>query len=89
MQDVLAVNLKTKQVRLLTEQPQTPDNAEAFVMMAVIRLGVEEEFFVAVEAGTYREDETYRGQKVPRRVGTRHTVDQDISKEEHRALPND
>ena len=64
MQDVLAVNLKTLTVRLLTEQPKTPDNAEAVVMMAVMRRGVEEEFFVTVEAGTYREGETYQGKKV-------------------------
>ena len=60
--DVVAVNIKTKLVRLLARD-ETQANAEAVVLMAVRRRGVDEEFFVAVEAGTYQEGESWVGQR--------------------------
>lgn len=49
--DVVAVNLNTKAERLIAEA-KTEKNAEAIVMMAVMRRGVEEEFFKIVPRGT-------------------------------------
>jgi len=44
---VLAVNIKTGEERVLAEG-KTEANAEAIVSMAVMRRGVEEEFYKAV-----------------------------------------
>jgi hypothetical protein len=49
--DVVAVDLKTKAVRVM-DRNLTLENAEAYVSMAVMRRGVDEEFFKAVPAGT-------------------------------------
>lgn len=57
--DVLAVNFSTAIIRLLAEQ-KTYRNAEAIVSMAVMRRGVEEEFFVKVKSGTYKEGDTWK-----------------------------
>lgn len=48
--DVVAVDLKTGAVRVMARD-KTEANAEAFVTMAVIRRGVEDEIFKAVPAG--------------------------------------
>lgn len=56
--DVVAVDLKTYKVRFMA-QGKTERNAEAVVTMAVMRRGVEDEFFVKVPAGTYAEGDTY------------------------------
>lgn len=42
--NVIAINIKTRGRRILAEL-KTEDNAKAIVEMAVIRRGVEEEFF--------------------------------------------
>jgi hypothetical protein len=42
---VYAVNIKTGERRLM-DKDKTERNAEAFIKMAVIRRGVEEEFYV-------------------------------------------
>ena len=60
MKDVLAVNIDTRRVRLLAES-KDERNAEAIINMAVMRRGVEEEFYVAVPAGTYTEGMLWRG----------------------------
>ena len=45
--DVVAVNIKTGATRLIAEDKTLP-NAEAVVKMAVLRLGVETEFYKVV-----------------------------------------
>lgn len=57
--DVVAVDHTTKSVRFMA-QGKTLDNAEAIVSMAVMRRGLEEEFFVEVPAGTYKEGDAWR-----------------------------
>lgn len=49
--DVVAVNLTTGAARHL-DTGKTERNAEAIVSMAVMRRGVDEEFFKTVPAGT-------------------------------------
>lgn len=56
--DVLAVNLTTRKVRLMAQDKNERD-AEAIVEMAVIRRGVEEEFYTTVPAGKYAEGDKY------------------------------
>lgn len=58
--DVVAVSQKTSKVRLIGEN-KTKENAEAIETMAVIRRGVDEEFFATVPAGMYKEGDKYRG----------------------------
>lgn len=48
--DVVAVNIKTLAERFL-DRNRTKEDAEAIVKIAVIRRGVEEEFFRTVPAG--------------------------------------
>lgn len=54
MFDVIAVNMKTHKVRLLGEN-KTERNADAIEMMAIARLGCDEEFFTKVAAGKYKD----------------------------------
>lgn len=56
--DVVAVNIKTTKVRLMAEN-KTERNAEAIVNMAIMRRGVEEEFFTEVPGGKYKEGDLY------------------------------
>lgn len=56
--DVIAVNLTTHKIRMFGEN-KTLDNAEAIVAMAVMRRGVDEEFYKEVPAGKYKEGDTY------------------------------
>lgn len=56
--DVVAVGLETNKVRLIAEN-KSERNAEAIVMMAVGRRGVEEEFFSEVPHGKYKEGDTW------------------------------
>jgi len=64
MRDVLAVDIKTGIVRFLdTNKDQR--NAEAVIKFAVYRLGVDEEFYVDVKAGSYKEGEKWEGEKTP------------------------
>lgn len=58
--DVIAVGLTSGKVRLIAEG-KTKRNAEAIVSMAVMRRGVEEEFFAEVEAGIYKEGDIWKG----------------------------
>lgn len=59
MFDVVAVNVTTRKVRLIAEN-KTERNAEAIVMMAVGRRGVEEEFFTECAHGEYKEGDKWR-----------------------------
>ena len=56
--DVLAVSMKTHHVTLMGEG-KTVRDAEAIETMAVIRRGVEDEFFVTVEAGKYKDGDEW------------------------------
>jgi hypothetical protein len=59
--DVVAVNMDASTIRFLA-RGKTEGNAEAVVNMAVMRRGVDEEFYAAVPAGMYAQDgETWRG----------------------------
>jgi len=58
--DVLAVNKATSKVRFLALD-KTEKNAEAVVIMAVMRRGVDDEFYTEVKAGTYKEGDIYHG----------------------------
>jgi hypothetical protein len=60
MYDVVAVNIQTGRVRLMAES-KDHDNAEAIVTMAVMRRGVEEEFYSKVPAGAYHEGDEWTG----------------------------
>lgn len=58
MYDVVAVNMDTNKVRFM-EQNKTLPNAEAIVNMAVMRRGVDEEFYAPVIAGSHKEGDEY------------------------------
>lgn len=58
MFDVLAVNMETHKVRIMAEN-KTERNAEAIENMAVMRRGVDEEFFVTVPHGKYKEGDEW------------------------------
>ena len=60
MFDVVAVNIKTGIVRLMAQSKSQP-NAEAIVKMAVMRRGVEDEFFADVPQGKYKEGDKWEG----------------------------
>lgn len=62
MFDVIAVSIKTGKVRLMAEN-KSERNADAIVMMAVARRGVDEEFFTEVPAGKFKDGDTYTKQK--------------------------
>jgi hypothetical protein len=49
--DVIATDIRTRASRVL-DRDMTYEDAEAYVRMAVMRRGVEEEFFSAVPAGS-------------------------------------
>ena len=52
--DVIAVDLSTKKIRFMA-QGKTERNAEAIETIAVMRRGVDVEFFTTVPAGKYKE----------------------------------
>lgn len=58
--DVVAVNLTTKRVRLLATE-KTLENAGAIVTMAILRRGVEDEFFVGAPVGKYKDGDEWTG----------------------------
>lgn len=57
--DVVAVNIESRKVRLMAEN-KTERNADAIERMAVMRRGVEEEFFATVEHGKYKEGDIWQ-----------------------------
>lgn len=61
MYDVIAVNLQTKIVHRLRSDVNNYDEAEAQMKLAVMRRGVEGEFFAVVEAGAYLDGEIFIG----------------------------
>ncbi len=60
--DVVAVNIDHSTVRLLGTN-KTKENAEAVVKMAIMRRGVETEFYSEVPSGTYKEGDVWRGNR--------------------------
>lgn len=58
--DVVAVNLETGKVRFMAKNKNEND-AEAIVKIAVMRRGVDEEFFSAVPAGKYSDGDKWDG----------------------------
>ncbi|MDZ4346124.1 MAG: hypothetical protein U1E51_27240 [Candidatus Binatia bacterium] len=62
--DVIAVNFNTMRVRLFSRN-RNSKNAEAIINMAVIRRGVDEEFYTEVVAGKYQEGDEYKGKGEP------------------------
>jgi hypothetical protein len=58
MYDVIAVDKQTHKVRMLAEA-KTERNADAIEMMAVARLGCNEEFFVKALAGEYKDGDVW------------------------------
>lgn len=58
MYDVIAVDMCTHKVRMLGEN-KTLSNADAIEMMAIDRLGCDEEFFARVPAGKYKEGDEW------------------------------
>jgi len=58
MFDVVAVNIDSSRVRIIAEG-KTEKNAESIVNMAVIRRGCDEEFFVTVPSGRYKEGDIW------------------------------
>ncbi len=60
--DAIAVNLQTNKVRLFDTGKRLPD-AEAISAMAVMRQGVDEEFYAEVPTGMYKDEDTWRGKE--------------------------
>jgi hypothetical protein len=57
--DVVAVDMETMKVRLLATD-KTEANAEAIVNIAVMRNGVDKEFFTTVPLGKYKTGDEYQ-----------------------------
>lgn len=57
--DVVAVNMDTRRVTALYAERKTLRNAEAIVTMAVMRRGVDEEFYAEVPSGSLKMGDTY------------------------------
>lgn len=57
--DVVAVNMATYKVRLLSED-KSEESAEAIIKMAIMRRGVDTEFYAAVQAGSYSDGDEYK-----------------------------
>lgn len=60
--DVVAVDLHDSQVRVI-EKCLTLPNAEAVIVMAVMRRGCDKEFFAEVPSGFYKDGQTWKGTK--------------------------
>jgi hypothetical protein len=60
LRDAIAINLKTQKVRIL-DSGKTIQDAQAIVNMAVLRRGVQNEFFAVVATGSYVEGEDWQG----------------------------
>lgn len=60
--DIVAVNLDTNKVRMIAES-KSERSAEAIEEMAVMRRGVEDEFFAAVSGGSYKNGDEWVGVK--------------------------
>lgn len=61
LKDVVAVDLVTDTVRIMAEN-KTERNADAIVNLAVMRRGVDEEFFAVVPHGKYSTGDKWIGE---------------------------
>ena len=61
--DVVAVKFSGRTVRLIAED-KTLENAQAVVNMAVLRRGVEKEFYSEVPAGSYTDGDIWTGSRL-------------------------
>lgn len=57
--DILAVNIRTNIVRVM-DTGKMLKNAEACVKLAIMRRGVEEEFFIEVPSGRYKNGDKWK-----------------------------
>lgn len=57
--DTVAVNIKTKKVRIFGRN-NDQRNADAIIRMAVMRRGVDEEFYVNTKTGKYNVGDDYK-----------------------------
>lgn len=60
MFDVIAVSLEKPPTVRVLDRGLTQEDADATVRFAVIRRGVEKEFFAKVPAGKYKDGDTYK-----------------------------
>ena len=58
MLDVIAVNIEKKTIRILS-RARTPENAETIITMAVMRRGVDTEFYTTVPANKFKDGDDY------------------------------
>lgn len=58
--DVIGVDLSTNKVRIMATD-KTKENADAYVVMAVMRRGVDEECFGVVKAGSVKNGDIHSG----------------------------
>lgn len=56
--DVIAVNIKTHQVRMIAHDKDAR-NAEAIIKMAVMRRGIEEEFYTTAAHGAIKDGDQW------------------------------
>ena len=63
--DVIAVTIAAPHTWRILELRQTKQNAEGIVKFAVMRRGVETEFYHAVPTGTYQPGDTYPKEEQP------------------------
>ena len=61
--DVLGVKMHGPSTVRVMGRNLTLPNAEAYIKFAVVRRGVEEEFFVETAAGAYTDGEIWQGQR--------------------------
>ncbi len=62
--DVVAIDINRNTVRLIANGKSLA-NAEAIVMMAIARRGLEEELFSEVVSGTYNDGDKWEGEVKP------------------------
>lgn len=60
MFDVIEVDIVTRKVRMMTDEPESERNAEAIKNMALMRRGDDTNFFTTVPAGKYADGDIYK-----------------------------
>jgi hypothetical protein len=58
MFDVIEVDIKTRKIRMMTDEPKSADTAEEIERMALWRRGDGTNFFDTVPAGKYSDGDT-------------------------------
>lgn len=57
--DVVEVDIESRKVRMMTDEPKSAANAEAIERMALMRRADGSNFFATVTAGKYADGDTY------------------------------